>query len=291
MSTSLSFPPFPKLIEYSDSREFLRDFYKFKKSQNKNFSYRKFNQLVGIKSSNYLKLVMAKKRNLSLEMARSLARAMKLSLGERDYFLALVKMQHSTHEEEREKMDRERKMALKKIIAKDIPMEKAEYLSVWFYPLVRELVFLPDFNLSASWVSHKLGGIVSEAQAERAIRVLINLGLWQMEHGRYKASETFLDTGAEDRVYEDINISNIHRQNLLAWTKIIEDLSKEKRELGLINIPINPKKIPEFKKRIQQFQDEIIGWLQDESEPTEIVQLGTYLLQVTHSKGPTYGNT
>lgn len=34
-------------------------------------------------------------------------------------------------------------------------------------------------------------------------------------------------------------------------------------------------------QRIQLFQDEIIGWLQDEKEPTQIVQLGTYLVPMT----------
>jgi hypothetical protein len=51
--------------------------------------------------------------------------------------------------------------------------------------------------------------------------------------------------------------------------------------LGLLHIPIHKNKLPEFKRRIRQFQDEIIGWLQDEKEPTQVAQLGTYLIPVT----------
>lgn len=126
--------------------------------------------------------------------------------------------------------------------------------------------------------------MISEAQAEKSIKILINLGLWQLVQGRIKVSDIFLDTGDEDRSYGDINITNIHKQTLLAWTKILEDLPKSNRELGLIHIPINDKNIPELKNRIQKFQDEIIGWLQDDQSPTQIVQLGTYLIPVINKK-------
>ena len=48
--------------------------------------------------------------------------------------------------------------------------------------------------------------------------------------------------------------------------------------MNYLNIPINKAKIPEFKKRIQSFQDEMIGWLQDEEDPDGLVQLGIYMI-------------
>jgi len=85
----------------------------------------------------------------------------------------------------------------------------------------------------------------------------------------------------DSRLFEGISVAKIHADTLVAWSQIVADLPKSDRELGLINIPIHHSKIPELKKRIQQFQDEIIGWLHDEPTPTQVVQLGTYLIPIS----------
>ncbi len=272
----------PRLTEYTDYHEFLHAFYVYKKKQNANFSYRHFAKLAGIKSSNFLMLVMRKERRLSAEMARAVAKAMKLAKPESDYFTAMVKMELCRNPEERQEFERECSAAICKIMRKVLPQEKAEYLSTWYYPLVRELAFLPDFSLSAKWISKKMGGSISVDQAEKALEVLFHLGLWKLNPaGKVVVSDTFVDTGPEDRAFGEVKIVQIHEGNLKVWAQIIADVPAKDRELGLLNIPINAKKIPELKKRMQRFQDEIIGWLQDETEPTQIVQLGTYLVPMT----------
>lgn len=271
----------PILIDYSDYHHYLRDFYDFKKRQNRHFSFRKFAELANIKSSNYLMLVMNKRRNLLPEKAKDVARAMKLSKYESDLFIALVKLEKVKSAEERAQIEKEQRIATKKILSKDLPATKAEYLSVWYFSLVRELAFLPDFEPQAKWISKKLDGLITEEQAESAMDALVQLGMWRKVQKKVEVCDVFLDTGTEERTYADINVTAIHRQNLVAWSKIIETIPKTDRELGLLNIPINAAKIPELKQRIQLFQDEIIGWLQDEKEPTQIVQLGTYLVPMT----------
>ena len=72
VNTSTVLPP--RVVDYADYHDFVRDFFKFKKSQNARFSYRRFAGLAGIKSSNFLLLVMKKERRLSIEMARSVAK-------------------------------------------------------------------------------------------------------------------------------------------------------------------------------------------------------------------------
>ena len=110
---------------------------------------------------------------------------------------------------------------------------------------------------------------------------LVDLGMWKQQKNKIEVVDVFLDTGTEEKTFADINVTDIHCQNLIAWSKVIDSVPKAERELGLINIPINESKVPALKQRIQLFQDEIIGWLQDEKEPTQIVQLGTYLVPMT----------
>jgi uncharacterized protein (TIGR02147 family) len=274
----------PRVVDYQDYREFLQAFYTYKKKANKSFSYRKFSQISGIKSSNFLMLVMQKRRNLSAKIATPVAKAMKLSRAESAYFVSLVKLEQAKDGEDREKFDREKKIAVRKIMTKILPTEKHRYLSTWYYPLVRELAFLPHFRPEAQWVSDKLQKMITIDQAEKAIKLLIDLGLWKINRGKIEVHDLVLDTGDDSPVFRADVVVPIHNDTLMAWTKILDRIPAEERELGLIHIPINSEKIPELKKRILRFQDELIGWLQDEKNPTQVVQVGTYLVPVTTSE-------
>jgi uncharacterized protein (TIGR02147 family) len=271
------------VVDFDDYHLFLRAFFDYKKRANPRFSYRLFASLAGIKSSNYLLLVMNHKRRLSPSMAKAVAKAMKLERTEAEYFTALVKLELCKTPEERAEIDLVRKAAVRKIAVHVLPLEKAEYLSAWYYPIIRELAYLPDFKMNGRWIAEKLRGIVTESQAERSITVLCDLGLWKpgKKAGTIEVCDVMVDTGPETRAYSKVKVSDIHRENLRAWAKILEQIPARERELGLINIPIHESKIPEFKERIRKFQDEIIDWLQDEKEATQVVQLGTYLVPVT----------
>ena len=271
----------PRMVNYSDYRLFLRDFYTFKKSQNRHFSFRKFAALAEIKSSNYLMLVMNGQRNLLSDTAKAVARAMRLSKSETDYFLTLTQMEKVESTEEHERLSRLRTIALKRLLEKNLSPSKAKYLSVWYYPVVRELAFLKDFRPNAKWISQRLGGLICADQAEEAITILTDLKLWKDKSGRIEVADLFLDTGAEGNTYGEISVAKVHAETMVAWSKLIQKVPKSARELGLINIPINSAKLPEFKKRIQAFQDEIIGWLAEEKDANEVVQLGTYLVPIT----------
>lgn len=110
------------------------------------------------------------------------------------------------------------------------------------------------------------------------IQLLVQAGFVISRGNSYHQADVSLDTG--DAFSEPIIINN-HEQTLRTWAGYISQTSKENRELGLLNIPINSSKIPELKERIQNFQDEIIGWIQDEQDADQIVQLGTYLIPIT----------
>lgn len=84
----------PRLGVYTDYRDYLKDFYEYKRAQTKSalrpYSYATFAAAADIKSPNYLKLIIDGQRNLSREMAMKFARALSLSREECDEFIALV---------------------------------------------------------------------------------------------------------------------------------------------------------------------------------------------------------
>lgn len=265
----------PEVSRYRDYRIFLRDFYEYKKAIHSGFSYRRFSQMVGLSSPNYLQLVMNNKRNLSDEMAARVAATLKLPDTEARYFTALVAVDNCKTDDSRVSAQRELLQAVKGLITKEIPQAQSHILSEWYHLLVRELVLLADFQPSGEWIAERLNGLVSPAEAEQSIAMLLKTGFLRVESGVYLQADPVLDTGNQ---YDEVLGLEFHKTTLLAWSKALSLSEKQFREFGVINIPISSQKIPELKARLRQFQDELIGWLQAENSPDRIVQLGLYLI-------------
>lgn len=85
----------PVLASYTEFRRYLQDFYNYKRAEEKDairlYSYGTFSAAAGIKSPNYLKLIIEGQRNLSSRMVDKFARALRLNKVEAYEFRALVK--------------------------------------------------------------------------------------------------------------------------------------------------------------------------------------------------------
>ncbi|MBO9666262.1 MAG: TIGR02147 family protein [Bdellovibrio sp.] len=267
---------YPEIARYTCYRAFLRDFFEYKKSLRAGFSYRQFAGLVGLKSPNYLQLVIQEKRNLTETTGRRLAEALKLSVKEVNYFEALIRLQNAVTDDDKIKAHKNVHGCLKKLLAQFVTEEAYEILGKWYYLLIREMVQLSDFEPSGEYISSRLQSIVSTDEAERALKFLITSGYIKLEAGKYIQSEPVLDTGVD--IFNHDFMQEYHAQVLKSWAANIEKLGYKNQELGLLNIPVPKSKLPELQEKIRQFQDEIMGWAQNQKDCDDLVQLGTYLM-------------
>jgi uncharacterized protein (TIGR02147 family) len=225
--------------------------------------------------------VIQGKRNLSIEMAERVADAMGCKAWERDYFIALVRQESADSPEDQLRAQQVILKSLKRMLCRQIPSAQSQVLSQWYHLVVRELVFLRDFKAEGEWISERLRHLITAEQAEESLKLLVDGGfLVKNEKGRWEAKDPVIDTG------DDLGWARVletHLQTLKVWKGLLETLSPEEREIGLINIPLARDKIPEFKARLRAFQDEIIGWVQDEKNADQVVQLGIYLVPITQS--------
>jgi uncharacterized protein (TIGR02147 family) len=251
----------PTLTSFTDYRLFLRAIFEARKKSNSRFSFRGFSTLVGFKSPNYLQLILDGQRNLTSETAGEIATRLKLSAHERTYFIALVKLASAKTETEKVEAERARLVALKKIVSRDIPAAKKEIFTRWYHLLVRELFLLKGARADAQWIVDRLGGCVSLEEASRSIELLCKSGFLEPTVGSYRLTEPVLDT--DDSQMQAAFMRKFHSETLRVWSQKLNELPLAQQELGVLNIPIDSRKIPELRRRIRQFQDEIIGWVQD----------------------------
>lgn len=265
-----------QIARYSDYREFLKALFESKKRANPRFSFRRFSDLVGFKSPNYLQKILEGERNLSVDTAQLIAPKLKLSIGEQSYFIALVRQANATSARERDEAERARLAALKKIVSKEIPSAQKEVFSRWFYLVVRELFLIPGAKSEPEWICKMMGNTITAVEAANAVDFLCRCGFLVQTDDGLKPAEPILDTA--DHQMQIALMEDCHSETLALWAKNLKHISPKERDLGILNIPINSKKLPELRRRIRQFQDEILGFVQDEAEADRVVQLGTYLI-------------
>ncbi|MBX2987890.1 MAG: TIGR02147 family protein [Bdellovibrionaceae bacterium] len=268
--------PLPRVSEFSDYRAFLRDFFEFKKSTRAGFSFRRFAGLCGLKSPNYLQLVIQGKRSLTPDTAAQIAKAMKLNSAEMNYFVALVERDSARNPEEEKQAEKELHRAIKGLKTRFVEKNEMAVFEDWHYFAVRELALLKDFEATGEYVASRLSGLITSQQGERALKFLIDQGYLVHQGGRYVVKDPVLDAGNDIFMHE--RMQRFHSKVLGLWSGHLSELSPRDQELGLLNIPVPASQIPELRLKIRQFQDEIIGWVQSFENNETLVQLGTYLM-------------
>jgi uncharacterized protein (TIGR02147 family) len=135
-----------RILDYMNYREYLRDFFKEKKRELRFYSYRLFSLKAGLRSPNFLKLVIKGERNLSKQSVYKFSKALSLSKKETDYFENLIFFNQS-------KTLDEKNFFLSRIMeyrdsCDPCKIEETEYddYSHWYNPVIRELVGTADFK-------------------------------------------------------------------------------------------------------------------------------------------------
>jgi len=159
-------PPSPSVFDYLDYRAYLRDYY-LERKRRRGLSYRGFSRRVGLKSSNFFKLVLDGERNLTGEMAVRFADAIGLSGDARDFFMELVRFDQARTTDARNASYAKLTGYRRYRRARPLEIKHATYHSTWYLPAIRELAASPEFQEAPSWIAATLRPTISPAEAEK----------------------------------------------------------------------------------------------------------------------------
>lgn len=267
------------LFEYSDYRQFLRDYYEFARSKNKKFSFRFFSRLAGFKSSGSILKVMNGQNNLSKDAIPNLAAAMKLNKEEAEFFENLVSFNQSKTAQERQVFAQ--RLLKSQTYRKLKPLSTAnfKYFSQWYYAAIRELVDLPDFKENPEWISERLIGTVSVAEAKDALNELQALGiLGRHENGRLKIVDQHITSGDE---VSFSGVANCHRQFLNLASESIDRIPREKRDLSAMTLGISAEMAQKVKTMVQEFRKELVEAVSADTSSEIVYQLNMQFFPLT----------
>ncbi|MEY4576869.1 MAG: hypothetical protein RL701_1572 [Pseudomonadota bacterium] len=267
------------VFTYLDYRAFLGDYYAARKLAGRGFSYRNFSRRAGLKSPNYLKLVIDGERNLSPEMAERFARACGLKGDEVRYFVDLVGFSQAATLAERNQFYARLSGFQRYRNAHRLDLAHAAYYSAWYMPALRELAARPDFVPEPEWMAAQLIPPVTSSEAARALDTLIELGLLaRTADGKIKQTDALLSTGPETR---GLHIASYHRTMMQRAMESIDLVPAPQRDISSLTLCLGPEGLRAFKERIQMFRKELLELSTLEPDPQQVVQINFQLFPLT----------
>ncbi|HEY8942775.1 MAG TPA: TIGR02147 family protein [Polyangiaceae bacterium] len=259
------------VFRFRDYRAFLREHYARNKQRKAGYSLRAFSRTAGLRSPNYLKLVMDGDRNLTPAMALRFAESCGLTGEAVEYFCELVAFNQAQLAQERElHYERLKRFSRFRKVFK-LETAQSEYHSEWYIPAIRELVVRSDFREEPAWIASTLCPPISPAQAKRALDVLLSLGLLVRDAtGCLVQSDELVETPDGPLGH---HVVEFHRAMMARAAEALDIVPREQREIASLTLCVSAEQFERLKAELEAFRRVLLQRYAVVPEAERVVQL------------------
>lgn len=256
-------------------REMLADYYDYRKSIGK-YSHRQFLADAGIKGSAFLTKVINERQKLSLKSVPNVAQAMSLSKGEVSYLITMIKFCNEEKSEYRAEYLSELLQKRSKFPDLKFSDKKLKFYQRWYYPVVRELAVLIDFQENYHLLGRMAVPRLNGDQAYGAVRFLVENGFLKMnEDGRYEQVDPILSTG--DDVLSTF-VANYHKRNLELHIDDVDRFTPEERDISSLVMAVSDDNYDRIREEIRLFRKRILSIASEKQEHDKVCHVGFQLV-------------
>lgn len=268
-----------RILDYTDYRTYLSDFFKSRKDKNPMYSHRVFAQQAGLSSPSYLLMIINGSRNLTTKSVPKFVDGLKIKGMEARYFELLVLYTQSEALEAKARYFGEM-MSIKATRKSLHPLEKErfEFLSKWYMVAIYVLVDLKSFDPDPRWIAKKLGGKITVLEAKESIASLIRLGFLVETPTGLKQNQGAITVPDDTKT---VGVFNYHQSMMKLAAEAIRTLPVNKREAAGVTLAVPKDKLQQIKDRIREFRQEINKLASGYEDPTDLYQLNIQFFPLT----------
>ena len=268
----------PDVLQYTNYRVFLRDYYEFKKKTVPAFSLRFFAEKAGLSSHAHLKLTIDGKRNITKNTVVKLIHGLGLESQRAAYFESLVFFNQAQTDADKQVYYAQLLKASPR--SKLHKMDKAQFriFREWHHSAILEMVALKDFRPIPDWISKRLGGLVTPAQVTESLKLLVEVGLLVKTANGYRQRDPLITT--DDEV-QDMMVKMYHLQMLKLSANMLSVLSGAQRDVSALTFSIKREDFPNLKKHLQLMRKELLDFSAKAGEAEDVVQVNIQLYPLT----------
>ncbi len=268
------------VFEYSNYRDFIKDYCIYKKAISKHFSNRSFAIQAGFNSSGFLTEVIKGKRNLSDNYIGKFITGMKLTGNEAEYFKLLVKLNQTDLTAERQIFYKQM-VQFMPINIRHLKEDHQEYFKRWHHSAIREFLAIRKITDNYQDIVKSFITPFSIDEVKESIELLHRLGLIKRldENRRWVVTNNSLWSDENDVTPELIN--NFKKQVIIKGLEIAEVIPSDQRKSTTTTMSISKDSLEIIKKKINDFHREIVEIVEVDTNETDVYQLNIQFFPYT----------
>lgn len=267
-----------KIIEYTDYRRYIADYYADRKAR-KSFTWRDFAKSAGFSSPVYLKLVAEGKYNLSEAAVERVAEAMGLRDWEVDYFKVQVSLNHAKDNESRREYFNEMLRIADVHKATVVEGDSFRFFSDWKNPVIRELApAMPGAKPLA--MARACISKITATEVSETLAFLTKAGLLKKNaDGSYTQTEQFVTTGPME--ITPLAVRQLHRQMGELAIDTIENVSQKERHFSGLTMGLSEKSYEKVVQKIAEFRKSVADIVMADDKMERVYRLNMQLFPMS----------
>ena len=257
------------IVEYTDYRKFIQDYYDERKRSSA-FTWREFARDAGFTSPVYLKYVCEGKKNLSIGAAGSVANAMGLAGFESTYFVLMVSYAHAKSDKAKRAAFEERCALAQAHKVRVLGGEEFDYFKSWKNPVLRELApHMP--GAKPLEMAHACKQSISAAEVSKTLDFLVKADLLKKDrNGNYRQTEKSVSMGPVDAV--PVAAREMQRQMGEFAVKAL-DMPLSERDMSGLTLGLTRNAYERIRKEIAEFRRRIVAIATEDEETEQVYRM------------------
>jgi uncharacterized protein (TIGR02147 family) len=266
------------IYAYQDFRNYLKDFYLERRSKDRKFSIRFFARRAGLRSQNYLKVVMDGRRSLTPRNLPKFIKGLGLVGYQAEYFEALVNLNQARDQiEQRTYLDRLEHLQKKKT-AHTLTGDQLDFFSCWYHLAIFEMACQENFQPNPKLISQRLRGRVTTEQVQDSLDLMFRTGILRKE-GDDKIVPVASKISSSDQVSPTHN-RKLHEAFIKLAQEALQNDAVEEREARSLTVGLTVDQVPLFRAKLREFQREM-NTVFSTGNGTDIYQLNLQFFKLT----------
>lgn len=263
---------------YSDYREYLKDSIAFRKAEDPRFSHRYLCGKMGLKTPNFILLVIQGKRNLSLGSVAKLDRILKHGVEESRFFQNLVQFCQSKDDSMKLGYLRELEQIRQACSQKPLHSAAYEYFAEWYHPVVRELACVPALQGDPHRVAKLLIPKVGVARVKHSLALLERHGFLQKAKNGFEKVD--VDIRTPPVVHSAIAHGfHIHMTELAVAA--LEQFPASERNFSSITMEVDAESYQSIVEECVAFRRRILSLTRAKKGIQKVIQMNIQIFPLT----------
>ncbi len=272
----------PQLPNYLDYRVFLKDYYEARKKSDSYFSYRYMARKLEL-DAGYIVKLLQEKVHIAEKSIPAICKLCKLSSRDSKYFETLVAFNKSKQQEQ-SRLLFEKLLSFKEVGAKTLRREQYEYYQKWYYTAIRAYIGCGTFTGDFVGLAKALSPAITVKQAEKAVMLLIRLGLVKKTKNSFNVTERFITTGKH---WHSLAVRTFQEEVIELARQSLQRHDKALRDISTVTVSIAPDDLPEIRDRIRDFRSSILKLAGDTEAADRVYQLNVQFFPLTSNSEDT----